>query len=423
MLRSTDGRQIQSENRSVRTSLPIVVMMLLGIVVVAMRGFAVADEIAKEAGNKPAVEQSGTPVRPVAKTEILNTTVPRNATEAQCFHRPVIHASVLGENETGMLMLRVRDLLQQSAMKDLGAFLNHQIRTHAANLSTNIDPNTLDVAAIDWGASRTMVSIERNIESPDSGENSLQLQNKGLLIHLHDPIDFAAWMRRNLPKAAAYVVADSTVFELPWVPPFFLSVRMAQIGPPDVRVGFSPGNSFDDITSLEEVFGRISAKSESSAKWDRQWSEVSGGIAAFAVTDVHVNSAIENTETSATRFDKMARQLIASLLQRATNFCYGFDFAQDGSLVVRLRMTHGSVSKAKSSADGFAAIRKVFEEDGVPEDTSPEDLIWLEVIRDLLQSASLAVSPEENGTVDLVVEGCLSQGVTDQLISQLSGQN
>lgn len=196
-----------------------------------------------------------------------------------------------------------------------------------------------------------------------------------------------------------------------------------QTGPRDIRLAFAQGTSLLETKTLEEVFAPLSAKSENRpAKWDRQWGEISGGLAAFAFTDVHINSAIEDSGTYDTRLDKLAQKLTASLLQRCTNFCYGLDFAENGELVVQLRMTHASVSKADSSADGIQSIRKVLAEDGFPQDTSSEDLAWLQLAGDVLQSASLTVTANANGTADLVVQGSVSQAEIERLVASMLDQ-
>lgn len=424
MLRSTDGRQTQRENRSVRSSLPIAAMMLLGMAVVAMRGFAVADESAKEAEREPVSNQSETPIRPVSSTEIRQPAVPEESATAKLgFRREVVPTSVIGPNDTGMAIIRVRDLLQHSTIKPLTPWLNRQLKMNAISVSTTIDPNALDLTAIDWVASQAVVAIDRNIATLDSAKNRLELATSGLAIHLHDPIDLAGWVSSNLPQAKAYDVAGTTVFEVDGGTLLPGPFRLVQVGPQDIRAAFSQGTSLVDMDSLDEVFAPLSAKSDTAPeKWDRQWSEVSGGLAAFAFTDVRINSAIEGSETYDTRLDKLAQTVATSLLQRCTNFSYGLDFAECGELIVQLRMTHASISKANSSADDFAAIRRVHAEDGFPKDAPPEDLVWQNAGADLLQSASVTVSPNTNGSADLVVQGAVSQAVVKGLLTSFLDQ-
>ena len=424
MLRSKDGRQAQSENRSITSSLTIAVMMLLGGSVVAMRGFAAADEPAKEAERKPVSNQSETPIRPVSRTEIREPAVPEApAPEQLGFRREVIPTSAIGPNDTGMAMIRVRDLLQHRTMKPLTPWLNRQLMVRAISFSTTIDPDALDLTDVDWVASQAVVSIDRNIETSDSAKNRLQLATSGLVIHMHDPIDLAGWVSRNLPQAKATDVFGTTVFEVDGGTLLPGPFRLVQTGPQEIRLAFSQGTSLLEMKTLDEVFAPLSAKSDNPlAKWDRQWSEISRGLAAFAFTDVNINSAIEDSETYDTRFDELAQKLATSLLQRSTNFSYGLDFAESGELFVQLRMTHTSTSKANSSAGDFSAIRNVFAEDGFPKDVPLDDLVWLNVGGDLLQTASVTVSPNTNGSADLVVQGAISQAVVKGLITSFLDQ-
>ncbi len=403
MLRSMDGSKTSlARGRRHWLALPIAAVAILGVTTVAVRGFAQPpiEQVAQETSNVSPSE-TGQNVTTVSRTKVEPPSV--KVTDRPFGREPVL-ISEIGPNDSGMVVLRVRELLQRHALKTFEPLITGGIAAWFQSELSQADAPVFDLTAIEWVAGKAFVSVKYDADAPEGSKHQLQFgaNGKGMTAKLSRKVDIAAWLKQYVPDAVQHVIDGHEVFQLPVIPTFapvamWLTERDGGI----ISIAFEgPEQEVTDSTTIDSIFGdRNEWRQEPLPSWGRSWGNVAGGLVGLVFTDRQITNVVDVRDEDSELANSM-NQFAAALTQRCSTYAYGIDTDATGSgIVLQTRLTHVAVTGARKSAD---EARKIIELAQGADNTKNSRPAQQEIIAQAFLNTSLVVEKHADGSADLI---------------------
>ena len=415
MLRSMDGSETSSAPGHNRwLALPIVALAMVGVSSIAVRGIAqppksiVAEEHTKLLQKSPAPK-----VTAVSRTRIES---PPIGADDRLFGREPVLLSEIGPNDSGMVVLRIRELMERPAVRTFEPLIIGGFTAWFQSVFPNADAPVIDLSAIEWVAGKAFVSVDYDAEAPDGSKHNLQFgtSGSGMTAKLSREVDIAAWLKQNVPDTVRHEIDGHDVFQLPGPPPFDpFSIWLTERDGGIISVALEgPNHQVTDDTTVDSIFGnRNEWIKEPVPAWGRSWGNVAGGLIGIAFTDRQITN-IMDVRAHGTELANAMAHFSSALTQRCSTYACAIDTDNSGSgFVLQTRLTHVAESGARQSADEAQAIIELARNDGGSESSDPAEQHQAEFVSTVLLNTSLGVETHADGSADLVTTTPLS--VTD----------
>jgi hypothetical protein len=403
MLRSRGGSKTSStRDRDRWLALPIAAVVILGLTTVTVRGFAQPPirQIAKKTSNVSPSETAQN-ITTVSRTRIAPPSVKVNN---RLFGREPVLVSEIGPNDTGMVVLRVRELLQRPALKTFEPLAAGGIAAWLQSEFSLADVPVFDLTAIEWVAGKAFVTVKYDADAPEGSKHQLQFgaNGKGMTAKLSRDVDIAAWLKQYVPAAVRHVVDGHEVFQLPEIPTFApVAVWVTERDGGIVSIAFEgPEQEVSASTTVDSIFGdRNKWRKEPLPNWGRSWSNVAGGLVAIAFTDRQITNVVD-VRDGGTELGNALAQFTAALTQRCSTYAFGIDTNASGAgIVLQTRLTHMAETGARQSAD---EARNIIELAQDTDHTKSSDPTEQEIIAAAFLNTSLVIEKHADGSADLV---------------------
>lgn len=422
MLNSMDGSQKISP-RKTHCGFAVAAIATLGLLIAVLPGFA--------------------QTKPDEKSKPINEVVVANSADlspttigSSSFQRPALHPAMVADNDNGMVLVRVSELMKHPLTKKLKPLVDYQVIPWAVSLFPTLDAEQIDFSGVEWAAGQVIVTIDRNVETPESGKHLMQLGANGLTVRFHDDVNLETWMNQYSPGLFETKVVDGQdvfITALPLLSNEDARCRFQQTGPRTIRIGSTENRSGSSDDAVAKVAVSDATKSvirsvslsrdrkSATKRWHQPWKELSTGLVSIAFTDANIRTAV-HVEESGDELNDGISHLIAVLLQRCTTFGYAVDLDKNCDATIQSRLTHGSVAKAELSATEMRRLQRLLGETGaVAKLTAESKGLPLQLISEAAQAfakATIVVTPNADESADLVVTAVMPIDINTIAVSE-----
>lgn len=402
MLRSMDGIHSTPTSPRRRLVLPLALVVSVAVSLIAIRGLSQTVNAADENS------ELKNPVRTISKTEVTS----RDGIPDVSANRASIDLIDFPNNNTGMSILRVHELLEQPALQTLVPTLNTMLAKAIAGPFADPDGPKLDLTSIDWMAAEVKVTLARNVEplNEEGHRNKIMFATTGTTIRFRDPVNLTDWIARYVPNAEVQHLQEQTVIRMPIIQ----HLEQMQIGglwlrqTDDHTVQFAFCGT-PDVPATQEKLAEVfclagGAERNQPARWERPWRKIEQGLVGLVFTDADVRSglAIDESDTGS-KLHLAARKLTASICNRCTLYGVGIDIDARSSAVTQLRLTHADPSSARQTHVEFKQFLRLIKEESFDSEEL-SDIQQERLLRKIAAETTVKTEDTVYGTVDLVVE-------------------
>ena len=161
MLRSRDGNplKIDAKQRAIWSAVASTAIITLGVAAIAVRGFAEPPTKSDKDPDKPAVR--------VARARTLESATPNSDSAENLFLRQPLAPTTIAPNNTGMIVVCVRELLELPELKPYVALFNESLPQLIESEILGTDVGPIDLGAIEWIAGQATMTTRNVITGPD----------------------------------------------------------------------------------------------------------------------------------------------------------------------------------------------------------------------------------------------------------------
>ena len=424
MLQSKEGRPQNPYSLRLRAIWSVIAstaIVFLGIATCAVRGY----------GEPSSHDATATPASIVKSASVDD---PAGQPLQRLFDRKPIGASVIRPNNTGMLAIRMGELLEISELQPYVPLMNAALASFFNEEFPGTESNSVDLSAIDWIAGQAVLSIRNGKED---NQGLMAFGTRQIQVTLKQPFDLSAWMSQLESKAKRYDVDGQIVYQIP-IPamgPFPLLVSM-----PDTKtliILAQNSDLTDDNAVVEFIRSTMPGTpipNAKSSRWEDSWDRIDGGIGTILFTDAEIYD-LPPTSESADELEQKVERLLNSIRLRSTTFAYGFDVEQTTSTIgLRLQFTHSSAGRASRSAHEIAELVKLAQSRNQSEDENLtfSDREWLSLFDEAIEDLRVEIEEVKDGAADVVVTCTLpfdrlveayTSGITEEFAAEPSAKN
>ncbi|HIK93137.1 MAG TPA: M56 family metallopeptidase [Planctomycetes bacterium] len=403
MLRSMDGSETSSaQGRNRWLALPIVAVAMVGVSPIAVRGIAQPpnDIVAKE-HTKLQQKSTAPNVTAVSRTRIES---PPIGADHRLFGREPVLLSEIGPNDSGMVVLRIRELMERPAVRAFEPLIIGGITAWFQSVFPHADDPVIDLSAIEWVAGKAFVSVDYDADAPEGSKHNLQFgtSGSGMTAKLSREVDIAAWLKQNVPDTVRHEIKGHEVFQLPVTPSFApFSIWLTERDGGIISIALEgPKHEVTDSTTVDTIFGNKNEWiQEPVPGWGRSWGNVAGGLIGIAFTDRQVTNIVDVRDHGTELANAMAH-FSSALTQRCSTYACAIDTDNSGSgFVIQTRLTHVAESGARQSADEARKIIELAQDAESTKNSGPADQ---EIIAAAFLNTSLVIEEHADGSADLV---------------------
>ncbi|MDG1896795.1 MAG: hypothetical protein P8J37_17970 [Fuerstiella sp.] len=412
MLRSMDGSETSSARGRKRwLAMPIVAIAMVGASTIAVRGIAQPpNDIVSKEHTKLLQEKPVPNVTTVSRTRIESSSV---IADHRLFGREPVLLSEISPNDSGMVMLRVRELMERPAVRAFEPLIIGGFTAWFQSVFPHADAPVIDLTAIEWIAGKAFVSVDYDADAPEGSQHNLQFgtSGSGMTVKLSREVDMVAWLKQNVPDTVSHEIDGHDVFKLP-VPPAFapFSIWLTERDSGIISVALEgPKHEVTGDTTVDSIFGNRNEWIKAPVPgWGRSWGNVAGGLIGIALTDRQITNIVDVRDHGTELANAMAH-FSSALTQRCSTYACAIDTDNSGSgFVLQTHLTHVAESGARQSADEAREIIKLARNDGGWESSDPAEQHQAEFVSTALLNTSLGVETLADGSADLVATMPLS---------------
>ncbi|MBC8353311.1 MAG: M56 family metallopeptidase [Planctomycetes bacterium] len=399
MLRSKDGSSLKtdSKQRTLWTAVASTAIITLGVATLAVRGFAEPPTNSDNESDKPTVR--------IARARAAEKAPPASDSIEKLFLRQPLSPTTIAPNNTGMIVVRVRELLELPELKPYVALLNESLPQliESAVLGTDVGP--IDLGAIEWIAGQAVLTTRNVKDGPNEEQKgAVMFGGRSFIIKLNRDFDLTSWINGTDLEAAYHVIEGRDVFAItiPTLGPYPTWLSMT-----DSKTLLATHAQVDvtDETTLSDIFPAASENGNTmTARWSDTWKRTEGGIISVLCTNAEFYDSPPPAE-AASELEKAAAELTRDLQVRCHNFAFGFDVTPDSSsLGVRLRLSHAGRGPATKSAQEITGLFELVQETPNDEaDLSDNDRDWLDMYGLAMEKVVITTDKLNDGTTDVVL--------------------
>ncbi len=344
-------------------------------------------------------------VQQLASQLSCQTESPAAETENRFFRREPVSFSEIVPNESGMIVVRVRELLEHVSLQAFEPMVAAGVSTWFASEFPQVDPVVFDLRAIEWVAGKAIVKFDYDADAPEGSKHTIQFGASELTVKLNREVHVAEWIKQYVPDAVRHVIDDHKVFQLAAIPTMGpLAIWLTERGDGIISITFNgPADGVSETTTVDSIFGdRDSWSKTPTPSWGRTWGKVGGGLVSVVFTDSQITNVVDVADRE-TELGDVFSQLAADFTQQCSSYAYGIDTDDSGSgVVLQTRLTHVAQSDARQSADQARELIKLTQDDDVIETLSPTEQQLIRMTAAALQKTSLVIEEHADGSADLV---------------------
>jgi len=267
MLRTKERTQSRGVNFVVR-AIAVGAVVLLAVVTTALRGLA-----------EPTASET-----PTAQTEGA-----QNATD-EVFQYPPIDPAIIGDNEHGIFVLRIGEILKQDSFKPMIRGLNHTVSVAWKLWLGSPELVEFDLEMIDYVVGQGEFKIKRLERTAGMQHNSQVMfgSNYGIVRFHCDISSWKQWIRKNAPAAKELQHGKITYFQFPIIP---------ALGPKGICVAARDSHTLVFSIDGEHFWEQVEATNSVSARWTEDWNELDKGLFSLIATDKSIEASVEKSNS------------------------------------------------------------------------------------------------------------------------------
>jgi len=268
MLRTKERTQNRGLNVVVR-AVAVGAVMLLAVATTALRGLAEPKE-------------DSTPTAAVQTESIPNTA-------NEMFKYPPIDPAIIGDNEQGVFLLRVAEMLKQDSIKPMIGMINQMVSAECKTWFGSSELVEIDLRTIDYIAGQSNVVVRRREPDPEREHNSQLMIGSDLWVvrFKRDISDWKEWIRAKAPEAEEMQHGEITYFQFPPIP---------AMGPQGIQVAARDSHTLVFSGDSEDFWDQVEGNQLVPARWADEWKELDGGLISVIATDKSFEVSVENSK-------------------------------------------------------------------------------------------------------------------------------
>jgi len=265
MLRTKERTQSRSLDFIVR-AVAVSTIVLLAVATIVLRGLAEPTDI-----SNPTI---------IAQAE----GVP-NSTE-EMFKYPPIDPAIIGDNEHGIFVLRVGEILKQDPINPMIGMINQMVSSACKSVLGLPESVEIDLALIDYVVGQTQFELRREKRTPENEHpNRIMFGSNYWIVRFNcDISSWKEWIRTNAPEAEELQHDEITYFQFPPIPAF---------GPKGIRVAARDSQTLIFSVDSDLFWEQVEATNTVPARWTDEWKELDGGLFSMLATDKSIETSFE----------------------------------------------------------------------------------------------------------------------------------
>ncbi len=273
MLRTKERTQNRGLNFVVR-AVAVSMVVLLAVVTTALRGLA-----------EPADELPTTSVGQAEKVQDSAVGI---------FRYPPIDPAIIGDNEDGIFVLRVGELLKRESIGPMLGAMNQMASVICQSTFSSPELPEVDLRWIDYVVGRPKVAIkEIDCDPPIKEKHQLTVGfGQGVVRFNKDISSWKDWVRRNVPGAEELRHGKTTYFRLPVIP---------ALGPAGLCVVVRDRYTLVFTENANEHFWeQVEGTHSVPARWSDEWNALDGGLFSIFSTNKNFEISLDENSTPLT---------------------------------------------------------------------------------------------------------------------------
>ncbi len=398
MLHSTDGNAKRTNQRHGRRTSIVAALVIagIGIVTIAARGLA-----------EPPTNTTKDTTQPVERVARARTVEPASSTDADraMFVRQPLSTSIIAPNNTGMVVIRVRELLELPEVQPYAVLMQKMLPKWIESevLGTEVGP--IDLGAIEWVAGQAVMTTRNvGVGSDEKPKGAVMFGGRGFTIKLNRDFDLTSWINQSGIDAKHHVIEGRNVYEIaiPALGPFPSWLSMS-----DSKTVLATHAQVEvtEETKLADIFPTPgSSEHPMNARWADTWKRTDGGLFSVLYTNAEFYDSPPPSDGT-TELEKAVEKLSRNIHIRCHNYAFGVDVTPDTtSLGIRIRLSHAGRGPASKSAREIRELMTLASESfGKDDALSDLDRDWIEMYESGMKNAEITTEKLADGTADVVI--------------------
>ena len=299
------------------------------------------------------------------------------------FQRPSVSSADVVENETGMLELRMEDILGRPHFSPLIAIANHSIANELKNEFELDEAPPIDLRAIDRVFGAFSMKIRHSLKKGDS-RLMFDMGVPPAVIEFNRDVNIEEWIRQYVPDVVERQKDEHEFFKVKQIPavgpsPLLIGrhdesrICVGTARPPGADEG-EQGETESDEKFLASVEHEASVNR---SDWAIPFDQVKGGLLTIAVTNKEFQILDKIETESLSGFELEASRLCHNIARSVKTIAMGLDLSDDGSrFAVRIHVTTVDPSKHETQFEQISRLVELGKQAVTSEDqeqsTAPE---------------------------------------------------
>lgn len=354
MLNSTDGlSSLAMRRKNAGRSFAIsAAFCLIGFAALATRGIAEPADDDKPVPGKPATDDS------VVAADTASPAKPTTDPTQGMFQHAPLNPSLGIKHPDGMMVVRMRELLQHRSLQPYAPALNALIATSLSKaLKSDAIPD-VNFESIEWVAATPSFSFFEQKDDPSEKNHRLMMGLGGAVIRFHRPIDLKGWLKRFAPAASEQEIEGRIVYEL----------KLPYLGPQPCYIWqsdettlqscvytreFSNARSVTPKEISESIKSGNSEADPARLPWIATWNRTDAGLVSIVLSSADLSGVNDRFYEKCKKEGPLAiaaGNFIRELRSRCKTTAILLDLANGDDLGIRLSLVHESRDSAKRSA-------------------------------------------------------------------------
>lgn len=342
MLNSTDGLSRTTRPTHAGRSFAISALFcLMGFAALATRGVA-----------EPTDDEKSV----VATAATSHTRPTTDPTQGMFQHAP-LNPSLGTRHPDGMMVVRLRELLQHRSLDPYRGALNELI---AITLSEALKSDSLpdvNFESIEWVAGIPNVSFIELKDDPSEENHRLMMGLGGAIVRFHKPVDLKAWIKRFAPAATEQEIEGKTVYELnlPFlgpVPCYLWQIDEATVQSCAFPRESSKAASVASQEIAESIKSNGNVADSSCLPWITTWNRTDTGLVSIVLRSADLSGVNDRFYEKCQKDGPLAvaaGNFLRDLRSRCKTTAVVLDLADGNQLGIRLSLIHESRDAAERS--------------------------------------------------------------------------